>query len=329
MEIDGLVKSVTGASTLWREERVQSLWSGYGEIVRYRLEGAADGMGSVIVKHVSPPEGRGHPRGWDTNRSHQRKLRSYEVEMAFYQRHAGRCGSGCRVAKLLGAQRTDAGWMMVLEDLNAAGFPGRVETEIGEQWLRSCLSWLGSFHATFLGEQKPGGLWEIGTYWHLATRPDEWAAMGDGPLKEVAGEIDARLSGARFQTLVHGDAKVANFCFSGSDGGLGEVAAVDFQYVGGGCGMKDLVYFLGSCLPEGVCERREAELLGLYFEALGREMLRLGKSQDPALVEAEWRKLYPMAWADFHRFLVGWSPGHWKLNGYSERLVSGVMESLQ
>ena len=36
----------------------------------------------------------------------------------------------------------------------------------------------------------PQGLWQTGTYWHLATRPDEYAAMEDGELKRVAGEIE-------------------------------------------------------------------------------------------------------------------------------------------
>ena len=93
--------------------------------------------------------------------------------------------------------------------------------------------------------------------------------------------------------------------------------------------MKDPAYFLGSCLGEEACEQREAELLELYFTALGGEMQRLGKAHDLAAVEDEWGTLFPLAWADFHRFLLGWSPGHWKLNGYSEHVVRGVVASLQ
>ena len=58
---------------------------------------------------------------------------------------------------------------------------------------------------------------------------------------------------------------MANFCFSES---RDKVAAVDFQYVGGGCGMKDLTYFVGSCLDESACEQREGDILNRYFQSL-------------------------------------------------------------
>ena len=45
-------------------------------------------------------------------------------------------------------------------------------------------------------------------------------------------------------------------------------------------------------------------------------------------VEAAWRPLYSVAWTDFYRFLKGWSPGHWKIHGYSERLAHEVVSEL-
>jgi hypothetical protein len=213
--------------------------------------------------------------------------------------------------------------LLVLEDLDGAGFPGRFQSG-GMEELRLCLRWLANFHASFL-TSCPDGLWEVGTYWHLATRPDELAALEDVDLKNAAGAIDAKLNGAKFQTLVHGDAKLANFCFS-EDGG--EVAAVDFQYVGGGCGMKDVAYLVGSCLDEEESEAREEEILDIYFENLsGALQEKVSEVQMDQLI-AEWRGLYHFAWADFHRFLKGWCPGHWKINSYSERIVREVIARL-
>ena len=62
---------------------------------------------------------------------------------------------------------------------------------------------------------------------------------------------------------------MANFCFGSEESG---VAAVDFQYVGGGCGMKDLAYFVGSCFRDHEAEEREEEILNLYFKELSSFM---------------------------------------------------------
>ena len=40
------------------------------------------------------------------------------------------------------------------------------------------------------------------------------ARIADAALRNIAPVLDARLSGARYQTILHGDPKEANFCFS-------------------------------------------------------------------------------------------------------------------
>jgi glutathione S-transferase len=214
--------------------------------------------------------------------------------------------------------------VLVLEDLDAAGFPGR-RTAADETRMRACLHWLAHFHATFIGE-PPEGLWPTGTYWHLATRPDELEALNDAALKNAASAIDRALRVSPYQTWVHGDATIDNFCFS-ADGQ--RVAAVDFQYVGGGPGIKDVAYFIDSCLDGDTCERQESRLLDIYFQALKQALQRKQKAVDADAIEQDWRALYPVAWTDFHRFLKGWSPACWDPDSYSERLARQVIKQLQ
>jgi len=133
------------------------------------------------------------------------------------------------------------------------------------------------------------------------------------------------LNSAQYQTLIHGDAKVANFCFS-ADGQ--SVAAVDFQYVGGGCGMKDVAYFFGSCLSEDECEAWLDELLDEYFIVLRQALNARHHDINFDALESEWRQLFPVAWVDFHRFLLGWMPNHWKVNDYSRRVTAQVLAQL-
>ncbi len=316
-----VVLEATGASSITGTEVVQSLWSGYGQIVRCRLD--SDRYRSVVVKHVRWPDEQNHRYGWNSNLSHERKLQSYQVESTWYDGYAHACPPACRVPRCLALQARPDGVIMVLEDVDASGFAGRRE-QVGEAELDACLSWLANFHATFMGKH-PEGLWTTGTYWHLAARPDELDALDDGPLKDAASTIDRRLSESPFQTFVHGDAKLANFCFD--DAGR-TAAAVDFQYVGGGCGMKDVAYFISSCLDEDASEAMAPDLLDRYFELLHEALTNIGAGLDFAALEADWRSLYPVAWTDFYRFLQGWSPGHWKLHRYSERLAREVLDEL-
>lgn len=316
------VLSATGARAIAQADVLQTLWSNYGEIVRLHLDGGK--YPSVILKHIKLPVAANHPRGWNTQRSHQRKVHSYQVEAHWYQHYANKCGKRCPVPECLSVELSDNETVLVLSDLDAAGFDQRKErAEMND--IMACLDWLASFHATFLGAPSEH-LWECGTYWHLDTRPDELAALDDNALRDAAPKIDQLLRQCRYQTLVHGDAKLANFCFSNT--ATPAVAAVDFQYVGRGCGMKDVVYFIGSCLDEDDCAAYENDLLDHYFSSLLRDVDQLHSNIDGAALAQEWRSLYAVAWADFHRFLKGWSPDHWKINSYSEHLCQRVIDGL-
>lgn len=288
-------------SRIVRYELVQELWSGYGELLRLHLENGS----SVILKSIRPDEVKDHPRGWSTKTSDERKRRSYVIELAWYKNLANRLDDQTKIPKLLGS-KNDGILQFVLEDLNMLGFDQR-HSSLDLKGAKKCLRWLARFHGTYLGAD-PKGLWPIGTYWHLATRPDEYEIMEDGWLKENATAIDVQLNNAQYKTIVHGDAKVANFCFSKD-----AVAAVDFQYVGGGCGMKDVAYFISSCFTSEEALKWEDELLETYFEELAKYVSK----SEFELLEKEWRELYLFAWADFVRFLSGWAPDHYKLNDHS------------
>ena len=312
------IKHLLSASSINGIEKLQSLWSGYGGIYRVGLEGYK--APSVIVKLIELKGSKDHPRGWATNISHQRKLKSYEVEMEWYDKYAIQVSQTAKVPQLLYGEKRENVQVLVMEDLRETYPNLKSQCTLSEVF--TVVKWLAYFHAYFQGKQ-PEGLWPVGSYWHLETRLEEFKAMADSPLKANASKIDAALNNAAFQTIIHGDAKVANFCFSPD---CKKVAAVDFQYVGGGIGVKDLAYFLGSCLNEEECELYEDTILDVYFGEL-RSKLNLKPEAKQAL-EKEWRALYPLAWADFNRFLLGWMPTHKKLTRFSLSKENEALKSL-
>ena len=258
-----------------------------------------------------------------TPKTNQKEPPNILWKSEFYKSWSAFCSSLCYIPKCIYLEKMETEALIILEDLDDSGYSIRKST-VNLKDIKLCLTWLANFHATFM-EQEPNGLWEVGTYWHLETRPDELNILEDLPLKNAAKIIDSTLNNCKFKTFVHGDAKLANFCFSKDDS---KVSAVDFQYIGGGCGIKDVVYFLGSCLYEDDCEKLETELLDFYFEKLALALNKKSDRFNTTAIEKEWRKLYPIAWTDFHRFIKGWSPEHWKINSYSERLAQKVIFEL-
>tara|TARA_R110002012_G_scaffold50382_1_gene130362 strand:+ start:400 stop:1389 length:990 start_codon:yes stop_codon:yes gene_type:complete len=305
---------------------LQNLWSEYGDIARYDSPKLGK---SVIVKHVSPPSKVHHPRGWHSDVGHQRKVRSYQVETEFYQSFAGCCDETCYVPQFIGLiketnhpeQQT-----LIMEDLKSSGFD-LVYARATDTQIKSVLSWLAHFHARFINIDT-STLWPVGCYWYLATRQAEFDAMPKGVLKNNAQRIDEALNNARFQTLLHGDAKLANFCFSAGE----KVAAVDFQYVGRGIGVKDVMYFLGSCLSAPVLLKKHDSYVDYYF-AQFRAAILPAHTDEANLrwvdeIEQEWRALIPFAWADFHRFMLGWSPEHVKINEFMQGQTARALNSV-
>jgi hypothetical protein len=309
-ELTQRVLRATGARSFERARHLQDLWGGYGELWRGELS-TASGVSSVVVKDVRPPDD-------DGSVAHRRKLRSYRVEQIFYARFAERLGDRTRVAKALALWNKDGAFLTVLEDLEQAGFSK--QPRFTSAALAASLDWLAGFHATFLGE-SPEALWKLGTYWHLATRPDELQRMRPGPLRANAAALDQRLRTARFRTLVHGDAKPDNVCHARDR----SVAFVDFQYVGGGVGVQDVAYLLNCCLSPEECKSALPGWLDRYFASLKAALAPKLASNDLAALEREWRDLFPVAWVDFYRFLQGWAPGRYDPEPFSEALVAQVL----
>lgn len=313
---------------------IQTLWSGYGACFRATLQPTGNSHLVAplfaVVKCAVTPSTQEHPRGWNGDAGHRRKLRSFAIENSFYQYVQPFTNERCKTPRCIASARDVDSTLLVMEDLGKLGFT-QTTLRLSVAQAETVLTWLAHFHSGFVNTMpyfhtKNISLWDTGTYWHLETREDEFQAMPPSPLKNNAGKIDNTLNSAKYHTLVHGDAKVANFCFTPD---YRSCAAVDFQYVGFGVGVKDVAYFLGSALSVEDQMTYSEHCLEVYFNALAlalhqRYTMRsqayesapptaIEKSDIPLLIN-EWRSLYPIACADFHRFLAGWSPHHWKID---------------
>jgi len=167
VRLEDLIQRYIKCDSVRVRELVQELWSGYGQILRVELTNAP--YESIIVKQVDLKGVDSHPRGWDTDNSHKRKLRSYEVEWTWYKEYAHKATRSI-IPAFLGSETTSEHKVLLMEDLDVSGYPLK-KTNATLSEVKSCLTWLAKFHGKFMGT-TPKGLWPIGTYWHLDTRPD-------------------------------------------------------------------------------------------------------------------------------------------------------------
>ena len=309
------------ANSISNIELIQNLWSNYGRLMRITLSGSD--YKSVIVKEIDLSEKSSHPRNWNTTTSHKRKLRSYRIESNWYKESQNFQSEESYFPSFIDLKSSDSQILLIIEDLNNRSFSKRLSSCDNNE-IKLCLKWLAHFHSIGLNTSGKG-LWGIGTYWHLNTRLDELKEMPESDLKNHAHQIDNRLNDIKYSTILHGDAKLANFCFNDEST---SVAAVDFQYVGKGCGIKDFIYFLSSTLNEIELENKSETYLEYYFDLLGTYTSNVLSIHQFKELKSEWTKLYPFAIADFERFLLGWNPGHYKLNSYTKKITDELLRCL-
>lgn len=284
-------------------KRNQQLWSGCGDMLFINHD-----VGKLAIKRTKVPKQVTHSRISQSAVALKRKAHSYQVERHFYKYHACELIPPCNTASYLGEGGANGMDYIVFRDFSSQGFV-QVDKPSEEQ-IMAVIGWLAKFHAHFL--QSPAEhVWEQGNYWHLETRPDEFKRMADGEVKQAASLLHHKIKNSYWHTWIHGDAKLANFAFNGE-----QALGFDFQYVGKGIGVSDLMLFITSVLDEQAQLLYADDYLKLYLDTLRVELLGKAASIDVAQLLSEWEALWPVVWADFYRFLLGWKPDHFKINKY-------------
>eukprot|EP00210_Caulerpa_lentillifera_P000186 g181.t1 len=267
----------------------------------------------------------------DTEHYHRTKT-AYEVEIAFYDYLMSHhlTPLEARVPEMLYAQLELDSFFLVLEDLRDSEEldkpRGCQKQELNSSETKLALDWLSSFHARFLGVRNLSNcLWPNGTFWSLEKRQREFERMTlewnrtcenfrevyptffsstkiidlAFRLQSIAAQLDELLKrNESYKTLVHGDFKTANLFFYPND-----VAACDFQWIGEGLGVKDLIYLLYSSVSPHSVLTQEDEFLKYYYDAF------VLKSGDPLMDKMypwdEFKRDAEFAFLDYVRFLIG------------------------
>ena len=299
-------------------EILTSLWSGCGQIVKCQLDEQA-----CVIKAIKVPDHINHPKIKQSSFALNRKRDSYHVEYTFYQQFSHKLPKQAAAIECIKAINKGDEFALVFKDFSKLGY-----TQATTENIKAILKWLGQFHAFHLNafhlNTKFDGLWPQGSYWHLDTRPDEFNNLPEkSDIKQAATQLNNALKQCDYQTLIHGDAKLANFAANSQ----GHILGYDFQYVGAGVGVVDVMYFMTSCMDDSELHKHAQTYLDYYFSQFKNALSHYQPAVNADDVIAQWAHLWPVAWADFYRFLLGWSPEHKKINGYMQAQVNNWLAS--
>ena len=294
-------------------ETLTSLWSGCGHIVKCQLDEQA-----CVIKAIKVPDHINHSKIKQSAFALNRKRVSYHVEYAFYQQFSHKLPKQAASIECIKAINKGDEFALVFKDFSKQGYSQATTDNI-----KAILKWLAHFHAFHLNT-KFDGLWAQGSYWHLDTRPDEFNNLPEkSDIKQTAALLNGALKQCDYQTLIHGDAKLANFAANSQ----GRIRGYDFQYVGAGVGVVDVMYFMTSCMDDSELHKHAQSYLDYYFSQLKQALSDYRPHINADDVVTQWAHLWPVAWADFYRFLLGWSPEHKKVNSYMHAQVNNWLAS--
>lgn len=290
-----------------------SLWSDCGYILKCQLDEQA-----CVIKAIKVPDHINHSKIKQSAFALNRKRSSYHVEYTFYQQFSHKLPKQAQSIDCIKAINKEDEYALVFNDFSEQGY-----TQATANNIKAILKWLAYFHAFHLNAQFDG-LWAQGSYWHLATRPDELNNLPEkSDIKQAATALNNALKKCSYQTLIHGDAKLANFAANSQ----GHIRGYDFQYVGAGVGVVDVMYFMTSCLDDFELHKYAQTYLDYYFSQLKYALGGYQPHVNADDVITQWVNLWPVAWADFYRFLLGWSPEHKKINRYMQAHVNNWLAS--
>jgi Ecdysteroid kinase-like family len=308
-----------------RCSKMTTLWAGYGAVYNLLVkENGKKFTRSLILKDVKPPK--------DSGVSHDRKIKSYQVETAFYQQLAtplkqekGLAIAACYLAEHNLDGNTGTGSThLILSDLRE-DYPNQ-HRPMDLAHAKAALSWLATLHASHWQRHVPKELWRQGCFWQLDTRLEELEAMEPEwrDLQRAAHKISEELADEKFQTLVHGDFKGANILFSSVGESGPRAAAYDFQYCGGGDAMKDVAYLFCSALESKTLQQHEEELLEYYHQELCKQLTE--QAAEAYTLEIMKERLN-LAICDFVRFMAGW--GWWGNTGWASQKCRNHLKTLK
>jgi hypothetical protein len=376
-----------------QQTRLCSLWAGFGSIYSINLttENRKNGNHAIhlIYKFIQPPATSTHD---NDDIGTQRKLKSYLIEKEFYQKISPHLIQNlqlslpqcfyCSYQPESSQNNLQIGILM--NNLNDQ-YPISLST-LSFQQSFCVLTWLAKFHSSHFEQssqwesyERNEMIWSEGCYWRLDTRYSEYQNISKKykKLKLIASPIATILRDGvdpsfhpphQYRTIIHGDYKAANILFqemnSSSPSSLASppqysCVCYDFQYLGIGFGVRDLVKLFVSSMDlsssfhsagpsprhqrhrssNSLSEWKEMErnFLEYYREQFIQsvhENLAHGGIYSQELVSPV-DNLYPfsvlqyhyeIALIDYMRFMAGW--GLWGNTDYAEQRANEIIQEL-